>query len=182
MKSGIWTRILCLALCLAVMLPCVAALGETTKVAAYLLRLREGPSMNAKVLDAYPRGTIVTILRKGDTWTKVRVHGKEGYMVTNLLSYGRYKTSGSGPSSGSTGKTGNTGSTGGSVSSGTTAYVMKGYRVNLRAEADSNSEILACFRGGTKVNVLRKGKMWSRVEVRGLEGFMWNDYLTPEKE
>ena len=52
MKSVWIKRLLCLLLCLAVLLPCASALGETTKVATYLLRLREKPSTSAKVLDA----------------------------------------------------------------------------------------------------------------------------------
>lgn len=172
--SKVHVRVLCLALCLAVLLPCASALGETTKVAAYLLRLREGPSTNAKVLDAYPRGTLVTILRKGDSWTRVRVHGKVGYMQTNLLSYGRY--------GGGSGSSGSGSGGGGSVTSGSTAYIMKGYRVNLRAEPDSGSEIITSFRGGTRVTVIKKGKFWSHVEVKGLDGYMWNDYLTTDND
>lgn len=160
----VWIRLLCLALCLAVLLPFACAAGETTRVAAYLLRLREKPSIKAKVLDAYPRGTVVTILKKGDTWTRVRVHEKTGYMQTSLLAYGRKGGGGSGGSS-----------------SGTTMYVMAGVRLNLRAEADTNSDILASYRGGTKVTVLRKGRYWSYVEVGGLKGYMGNDYLTDTK-
>ena len=55
-NTRIQVRILCLLLCLAVLAPCASALGETTKVAAYLLRLRESPSSTGKVLDAYLDG------------------------------------------------------------------------------------------------------------------------------
>ena len=181
-SNRIRVRMLCLLLCLAVLLPCVSALGETTKVAAYLLRLRATPSSTGKVLDAYPRGTVVTILKKGDNWTKVRVHGKEGYMQTNLLSYARYKSSDSGNNTGNNGNTGNTGNTNTSPASGSTAYVMKGYRVNLREQPESGSAILACIRGGTRVTVLKKGKFWSHVQVKGYDGYMWSEYLTTEKE
>lgn len=167
-------------LCFAVLAPCVTALGETTKVAAYLLRLREKPSGDSKVLDAYPRGTKVTILKKGDTWTKVSVHGKEGYMKTDCLAYGRYKATGS---SGSTSakevvkpakKT--------SVTGGSTAYIMKGVRLNLRNAAGNDSDIIGSYRGGTRVTVLKKGKYWSLVEVNGRQGYMGTEYLTAEKE
>ena len=175
----IHVRILCLLLCLAVMVPCVNALGETTKVAAYLLRLRENPSGNARVLDAYPRGTTVTILKKGDSWTKVRVHGKEGYMMTSLLSYGRNKASSATESK--TSRSGKAGQTGAAVTSGDTMYVMKGIRLNLRDSAGTSGDIIASFRGGTKVTVLRKGRHWTYVEVEGLVGYMGSDYLTDEK-
>ena len=168
-------RLLCLILCFAVLLPCVTALGETTKVAAYLLRLREKPSLQARVLDSYKRGTRVTILKKGMEWTKVRVGGKTGYMMTDKLAYAKYKTAAEREIVVSTTTTKTT------VSTGSTAYVMKGVKLNLRAEASSSSDIIASFRGGTAVTVLKKGKYWSLVEVKGLQGYMGSDYLTTEK-
>ena len=166
MTSRIWIRCLCLLLCLAVLLPCVSAMAETTKVAAYLLRLRAAPSDKGKVIDAYPRGTVVTILKKGSEWTRVRVHNKTGYMKTSMLAYGR-----NGGSSGS-------GSSGG----GSTMYVMKGIKLYLRAEPSASAEIIGTFRGGTPVTVLRRGRYWYRVSVKGLEGYMGSSYLTDEKE
>lgn len=164
MTSRFWVRFLCLLLCLTVLLPCVSAMAETTKVTAYLLRLRASPSAKAKVIDAYPRGTVVTILKKGSEWTKVKVHGKTGYMQTSMLAYSKGSSSSS------------------SDKSGKTMYVMKDVRLYLRAEPDSNSEILGTFRGGTAVTVLSRGKYWSRVSVKGLEGYMGNAYLTDVKE
>ena len=178
MKSKKTVRLLCLALCLSVLLPCVSALGETTKVTAYLLRLRATASEKGKVLDAYPRGTKVTILKKGDDWTKVEVHGKEGYMKTSYLAYSKDSDSDDdSKDSKDSGKEKKKSS----ISSGSTAYVMKGVRLNLRESANSSSEILGCFRGGTKVTVLKKGGFWSKVEVDGLTGYMANEYLTSEK-
>ena len=178
MKSKFWIRLVCLILCLTVLLPCVSALAETTKVATYMLRLREKPSTSSKVLDAYPRGTKVTILKKGVEWTKVKVGGKTGYMQTNKLAYAKYKTKAEKEAivSGSTSKKSS------GVTSGDTAYVMKSVRLNLRAEANNTSDIIASFRGGTKVTVIKKGRHWSLVEVKGLEGYMSTDYLTSEKE
>lgn len=177
MTSRIWVRLLCLLLCFTVLLPCISAAAETTKVAAYLLRLREKPSTSSKVLDSYPRGTRVTILKKGLEWTKVRVHGKTGYMQTSRLAYAKYKTTAEREAITSSSIKGSSKS----VASGDTAYVMKGVRLNLRDKAGTDSEIIASFRGGTKVTVLKKGNHWSHVVVDGLEGYMSTDYLTSEK-
>ena len=166
MKSKCWIRLICLILCLAVLLPSVSALAETTKVATYMLRLREKPSTSSKVLDAYPRGT------------KVKVGGKTGYMQSDKLAYAKYKTKTEREAIVSNKTT--TKKTG--VTSGETAYVMKGVKLNLRAEANNTSDILASFPGGTKVTVITKGKYWSLVEVKGLQGYMSTDYLTSEKE
>ena len=115
------------------------------------------------MLDAYPRGTVVTILKKGAEWTRVRVHNKTGYMQTSFLAYSRN----SGASSSSDG--------------GDTMYVMKGIRLNLREEASSSSGLVGSYRGGTPVTVLRRGKYWSYVRVKGEVGYMWNDYLVSSK-
>ena len=64
---------------------------------------------------------------------------------------------------------------------GATMYVAKGISLNLREEPDSSSDIIASFRGGTAVSVLRKGKYWSYVQVKGLYGYMANDYLVSVK-
>ena len=165
MTSKKWVRFLCLVLCLAVVLPCISASAaeEKTKVTAKLLRLRATPSAKGRVIDAYPKGTEVTILKKGSEWTKVRVRNKTGYMQTKFLAYSKsYSSSVSG-------------------SSGSTMYVMKDCRLYLRAEPDSSSEILGTFRGGTAVTVLKKGKYWYRVSVKGLEGYMGKEYLVDVK-
>lgn len=167
MTSRFWIRFLCLLLCLAVLLPCAFAAAETAKIRAYLLRLRVEPSIKAKVLDAYPRGTVVTILKKDSEWTKVRVHNKTGYMQSSMLAFRRSSSSSSGSES-----------SGG----GSTMYVAKGIRLYLRAEPDSSSEILGTYRGGTAVTVLSRGRYWYRVSVKGLEGYMGKEYLTDEKE
>lgn len=174
MNSRIRVRLLCLILCLTVFVPCVPALGETTKVATYLLRLREKPSYTAEVLDAFPRGTRVVILKKGLEWTKVKAGGKTGYMKTEKLAYAKYKTAAereiiTGAKKAS------------STAIGDTAYVKKGVCLNLRDSA-GDGEIIASFHGGTKVTILKKGRHWSYVSVRGLTGYMSNDYLTAEKE
>ena len=175
MTSKLWVRLICLVLCMTVLLPCVSALAETTKVASYMLRLREKPSTSSKVLDAYPRGTRVTILKKGSEWTKVKVGDKTGYMQTDKLAYAKYKTREERSSYDSKSTSKKTSVT------GTTAYVVKGVRVNLRDEASNTGDIIASFRGGTKVTILKKGKIWCHVEVKGLIGYMATEFLTSEK-
>lgn len=163
MTSRTWMRFLCLLLCLTVLLPCVSAMAETAKVKVNLLRLRAAASDKSRVLDAYAKGTEVTVLKKGPEWTKVRVRNKTGYMMTKMLTFKNSSSSNSGSSSGST------------------MYVAKDCRLYLRAEPDSNSEILGTFRGGTAVKVLKKGKYWYRVSVKGLEGYMGKEYLVEQK-
>lgn len=170
MTAKKWRRLICLVLCAALLLPALAS-AETTKVAAYLLRLREKPSADGKVLDAYPRGTVVTILKKGEEWTKVRVRDKVGYMKTSMLAYSRKEKEAEEEekksSEDDTRK----------KSGDSTMYVMKGVRLNLREEPNADSDVIASFLGGTAVTVLKRGKYWTRVSVKGLEGYMGSNYL-----
>ncbi len=201
MKSTVRIRLLCLLLCLSVLAPCASVQAETTKVTGYLLRLREGASTDSKVIDAYPRGTKVKILKKGDTWTKVSVKDKEGYMMTCYLAYSKDKpeeekngdtsrksssatssSSSSGSSSGSSSSASSEASKNEkSSSSGSTMYIEKGSCVNFREEANSDSAVIDSYRGGTKVTVLKKGKYWSRVEINGVVGYIATEFLTSEK-
>ena len=174
MTARIHVRWLCILLCVVLVLP-VFASAETTKVTAYLLRLREQPSSTSRVIDAYPRGTTVTILKKGTEWTKVQVRSKTGYMKTNMLAYSRSASSSSSSSSKSSSKSST------KIVSGTVMYVAKGMRLNLREEPNSSSDIIASFRGGTAVTVIKRGKYWSFVEVKGLQGYMANEYLVSTK-
>ena len=179
MNTKILVRLLCFVLCLAVLAPCASALGETTKVTGHLVRLREKGSKDADVLDAFPKGTKATVLKKGDTWTKVRIRGKEGYMMTCYLA-GLSKEEKKDTKSSKKTSGGQTAS-GGEVS-GDTAYVVKGICLNLRTGKGSDSEIIGSYRGGTKVTVLKQGRHWSLVEVKGKQGYMATEYLTSEKE
>ena len=132
-----------------------------------LVRLRASASTKAEVLDAFPAGTTVTVLSKGSEWCRVRVDGKVGYMMTKYLY--------SDTSSGSSGS----GSSGG----GTTMYVStpSGTTLNLRSDADTYSEILGAYRPGTKVTLLKRGRLWSKVSVNGLVGYMYTSYLSYTK-
>lgn len=176
-RSRVWTRILSVLLCMAVLLSSAAALAETTKVATYMLRLREKPSSSAKVLDAYPRGTRVTILKKGSDWTKVSVHGKTGYMQSDKLLYAKYKTDRGTTIDKNTKKESSV-----SETDGSTMYIISGVRVNLRDGKSSVADIIGSYRGGTKVTVLKKGKIWSYVQVKNQIGYMATEFLTSEKE
>ena len=182
MKAKGRIRLLCLLLCLAVLMPCVSALSETTKVTGYLLRLREEASTDGKVIDAY-------------------VKGNTGYMMTCYLAYSKdkpeeeksedssrkssSKTSSASSSKSSSGSSSSASSKANknekSASSGSTMYIEKGVCVNFREAADSSSAIIDSYRGGTKVTVLKKGKYWSRVEIKGVEGYIATEFLTSEK-
>ena len=154
-------------LCLLIIFSAVSSLAEIVKIrSGTLVRLRASASTKAKVLDAFPKGTRVNVLDKGAIWCKVRVDGKVGYMMTKYL----YSDTSSG-------------SSGSGSSGGTTMYVStpSGTTLNLRSDADTYSEILGAYRPGTKVTLLKRGRLWSKVSVNGLVGYMYTSYLSYTK-
>ena len=148
-----YVRTLSAALCSLLLLSSVSALADTyATVQGGNLNLRQKATTGSKVLGQYPTGTWVTVLEEGDTWTKVKVSGKTGYMKSKYLSH----------------------------ASKNTMYVRTntGVGLNLRSGPSINADIITSFRPGTAVTVLKKGGGWYYVSVAGLKGYMGSQYLS----
>ena len=143
-------------LCFAV--PAVSLASECATVKGGGLNLRQTASLDAKVLGQYATGTCIEVLEKGDTWSKVKVAGKEGYMMTKYLNF---VTS----------------------AAATTLYVRTntGIGLNLRKAPNTCAQIITSFPVGTAVTVLQKAGGWYKVKVGGLVGYMSGAYLSAEK-
>lgn len=88
-NSKKYVRTVSAALCSLLLLSSAPALADTyATVRGGGLNLRQTASLDAKVLGQYPTGTWVTIHEQGDTWSRVTVNGKSGYMMTKYLSSG----------------------------------------------------------------------------------------------
>ena len=133
-------------------------------VSTQKLNLRAQPTTSSTSLGQFYNGTQVTVLRYGSEWCEVRVNGIQGYMMTRYLSF----SGGSG------------GGSGGGSSSSQYAVVknqLAGQKLNLRAEPNMSSRVLAQYSNGTSVKVLEYGLEWCRVEVSGNRGYMMTRYL-----
>ena len=84
-KTWFLPAVLAASLCLT---PLTVSAGEYATVKGGGLNLRQTASLEAKVLGQYWTGTWIEILEKGDVWCKVKVNGKEGYMMTKFLNTG----------------------------------------------------------------------------------------------
>lgn len=147
-----YARTVSAALCSLLLLSSVPALADTyATVRGGGLNLRQTASIKAKVLGQYPTGTWITILESGDTWSKVTVHGKTGYMMSKYLS-----------------PVGNN-----------TMFVTTntGVGLNLRTGPSMDADIITSFQPGTAVTVLRRGNGWHYVSVNGVKGYMGSQYL-----
>ena len=152
-----YARTLCIALCAVMLLSAAPALAETyATVRGGGLNLRQTASLDARVLGQYPTGTWITVLEPGDTWSKVTVNGKTGYMMSQYLS---------------------------SAENTAVMYVQTntGIGLNLRKGPSEKSEIITSYKPGTAVQVLKKGNGWYYVCVSGQKGYMSSRFLVAQK-
>ncbi|MBQ6256200.1 MAG: SH3 domain-containing protein, partial [Clostridia bacterium] len=52
-----------------------------------VVNFRLYPGMKTKIIKAYPVGTQVTVLEKGELWCKVEIEGRQGYVSTYMLKF-----------------------------------------------------------------------------------------------
>ena len=140
------------ALTASMLLPSSLAVYQA-KVKADSLYLRSAPG--GSVIATLSQGTTVAVTNNSSEWYKVIVDGKEGYVSGSYLT----GTTATDPAA-----------TAGKVSCSST--------VNLRAEANTSSGILASLANGTAVTLGAKENGWYKVSVNGKSGYIKADYIT----
>ena len=145
-----------LSLSLAAAPLCAGQASEYATVKGGGLNLRQTASLDAKVLGQYWTGTWVEILEAGETWSKVKVDGKVGYMMRKYLNNG---------------------------ATGSVLYVRTntGIGLNLRQGPSMDSAIITSFPINTAVTVLQRGTNWHKVQVSDKTGYMATRYLVSSK-
>ena len=126
------------------------------------VRLRSGPSVNYSIIASYQVGTPLTVLSTGDTWSKVRINGRTGYMMNEFIQRGQGEEV---------------------IAGGYTAYVVSanGKTVVLRSGPSKQYDALVSYKVGQKVTVLSYGSTWCKVRVNGVDGYMMTEFLATEK-
>ena len=143
----------------------VATASVTTKYGGKV-NVRSGPGSSYKSLGSLATGTRVTVLLRGNGFSKISGGGLTGYMANNYLTL-------TGSSSGSSGSTG-------SVTS-TTAYVNNPRStqvLNLRESPSQTARSIGQYRNGTQVKVVSYGSTWCEVYVGTRHGYMMTQYLS----
>jgi len=125
------------------------------------VRLRSGPSTQYPIVASYAVGTPLTILSTGDTWSKVRINGRTGYMMNDFIDVWD----------------------GGYSAGNYTAYVVSGNgkTVVLRSGPSKQYDVLASYNVGQKVTVISYGSTWCQVRINGLDGYMMTEFLSTVK-
>ena len=120
--------------------------------------LRTGPSTTFTSKGQLNKGAKVTVLSHGSAFDYVSTSKGKGYIRNSCLT---------------TKKTGN------SKNSSRTAYIKNPAKrtVNLRKGPGTKYRVMAEYRPGTKVTLLKKGSAWSKVSVGGKTGYIMTKYL-----
>ena len=125
------------------------------------VNVRSGPGSAYTSAGTLATGTRVTVLLRGNSWSRISGGGLTGYMDNRYLS-----TSG--------------GSSGGGTSS-TTAYVNNPRStqvLNLREAPSQTARSIGQYRNGTQVKVVSYGSTWCEVYVGTRHGYMMTRYLS----
>ena len=111
----------------------------------------------SRVLGEYENGSAVTVIQRGDTWCYVQAGGQSGYMMTRYLSSGK--------------------------TSEKIMYVRTytGVKLRLRERPTVLSAKLGAYPPGTAVQVIDRGRSWTKVRVDGMVGYMGSQYLSYTK-
>ena len=135
--------------------------GSVTSENGKPVRLRSGPSEKYSIIASYAVGTPLTVLTTGDTWSKVRINGRTGYMMTKFIDTWD----------------------GNESAGGYTAYVVSGNGKNvvLRSGPSKQYDILASYSVGQKITVISYGSTWSQVNINGLDGYMMSEFISTVK-
>lgn len=152
-KTPMYKRCLWLLVALMLMaLPALSLAADHLVVTGGSLNLREEASLESKVLGQYPNGTWMIVLEKGETWSKVQVGQKTGFVMSKYLTDSTKEA---------------------------TLYVRTntGIGLNLRNAPSLEGDILTSYKPGTKVTVLARGNGWHKVSVNDEVGYMASRYL-----
>lgn len=119
------------------------------------LNFRTSPNSSATIIAQLAKGTKVTVVAPGQTWTRIKANGKTGYVMTKYLTL---KNTTSSPKK-------------------TVTQANKSY-VNLRKSASKNSTVLSQVKHGTVVTVLVPDvNGWTQVKYGNKTGYMMTQYL-----
>lgn len=119
------------------------------------LFLRQSASKQSKSLGAFSNGTRVTVLDQGNTWCKVKVDGKTGYMMTEYLKF--YGLSAS--------------------AKATVTHPDKTFVYLRGGPSQTTGKVLKKVPHGSVVTILTPGSTWSQVKYNGTTGYMMTRFL-----
>lgn len=140
------------ALAASMLLPNAFALYPA-KVKADALYFREAPEGN--IIATLPQDTVLAVVNNSNSWFKVVVNGREGYVSGEYL----------------------TGTLTSDFNLGT-GHIVCDTTVNLREQPNTSSSVLASLSNSTAVSVTGVYQGWYKVSCNGKNGYVHPDYIT----
>ena len=154
--------------------------------------LRESASKNACWLAKLSKGTKVTIVKEGGTWTQVKYGSCTGYVLTSALDIAKpapapnptpkpvpkpEPAKPSKPAWQPPAKPQKPTAPIVTKNANATVRTFNGGNLNLRTWTSLNADVLASIPNGTRICILTHGATWCKVQVGSLTGYMSTKYL-----
>lgn len=156
------------------------------------LNLRSTASVSGKIILTIPKGSKVTVLSESNGWARVRYNGTEGYSSTSYL---KKLSSTPAPTPAPTPEPTPTPTPTPEPTpkptpeptptppvevpvEGKDQRIVTG-NLNLRAEANTTSSVLASIPKGTVVTVQSLTGIWAKVTYNGITGYASTNYMSP---
>ncbi len=144
-------------------------------VNANSLNLREGPATTYLVLETLNRNDKITILDQNGQWLRVRSpQGKTGYVLATYISF--RQTTGTETTATTPAETTLFPPVSGGDKNG---GVVLGSYVNLRAQPNTASKVVALLPKGATLEIEGRINNWYHVSLGDLKGYISADYLRP---
>lgn len=123
------------------------------------LRMRTSPSTSSAIVSYLVNGKEFNIVGKSGDWYNIQADGKNGYVHKDYVKEI------------------------GTSSNGSQSFNKKGrvinvsYKLNLRRSATTSSQVVAYLDNGQEFNIKSKEGAWHKVEVNGVEGYLYEEYV-----
>jgi len=132
------------------------------------LNMRKSASKNATIIKTIPRNTVITVLERGATWSKVTYGGKTGYVMNEFLTFGESEAlpetpTVTPPASGTQYKKAKVVTAEGSL--------------NLRKKASTGATVLKQIPRHTIIDVLEINGTWTKVTYKEKTGYVMSAFL-----
>lgn len=132
------------------------------------LNLRYSAVATARVLGTIPQNTVITILEKGENWSKTSYDGQTGYVMNQFLTFGTAEGS----------EQVSPALPAGTDQTVTARVTTESGSLNLRKNANSNAVVLTTIPQYETVMVLSSGSNWCQVTYQGINGYVMTKFLT----
>lgn len=133
-----------------------AAVEKTGTITGEVVNFRKEPDLSAKILLQLTKGTEVSVTDNEGDWYKAEYNDTTGWIHADYIEV-KDKSIGTG--------------------------VVTGSVVNVRSEPSTESEVLAKFEKGVKLEIYERSGKWYRIKLEdGSYGWMHSDYLVIRQE